>query len=282
MANKVCPKCGEEYSDTYRKCPFCEEEAAITKGKRLRRGGKRSVKRQRKGGGALGIMLLLAVIIIAGVLSYIFFGDQIAGFMGIRTEDSLSGDLDSSVTGTAGEQDPATLPDDSTGEDDGTQTPPETTPLALDSPAEFTIPSGETGRVNVSGGTGEVTWSTSNEHVAVVERGAVTGVGGGTATITATSGEESVSCTVTVTGDPWVAPTNFKLNKSDFTISSEYPDPVQLKISGGEYMSATWSVDKPEIATVSDTGLVTRMGSGTATVTCVVDGQTLTCVVRCG
>ena len=104
MANKVCPKCGEEYSDTYRKCPFCEEEAAITKGKRLRRGGKRSVKRQRKGGGALGIMLLLAVIIIAGVLSYIFFGDQIAGFMGIRTEDSLSGDLDSSVTGTTGEQ----------------------------------------------------------------------------------------------------------------------------------------------------------------------------------
>ena len=83
MANKVCPKCGEEYSDTYRKCPFCEEEAAITKGKRLRRGGKRSVKRQRKGGGALGIMLLLAVIIIAGVLSYIFFGDQIAGFMGV-------------------------------------------------------------------------------------------------------------------------------------------------------------------------------------------------------
>ena len=25
MANHVCPNCGQEYSDTYRKCPFCEE-----------------------------------------------------------------------------------------------------------------------------------------------------------------------------------------------------------------------------------------------------------------
>ncbi len=26
MSNRRCPKCGEEYSDTYRSCPFCEEE----------------------------------------------------------------------------------------------------------------------------------------------------------------------------------------------------------------------------------------------------------------
>ena len=29
MANRRCPKCGEEYSNTYRACPFCEEEDAI-------------------------------------------------------------------------------------------------------------------------------------------------------------------------------------------------------------------------------------------------------------
>ena len=34
MNNRQCPKCGEEYSDTYRTCPFCEEEAAIRRGER--------------------------------------------------------------------------------------------------------------------------------------------------------------------------------------------------------------------------------------------------------
>ena len=33
MSNRRCPKCGEEYSDTYRSCPFCEEEAAIRRGR---------------------------------------------------------------------------------------------------------------------------------------------------------------------------------------------------------------------------------------------------------
>ena len=47
MSNRHCPTCGEEYSDTYRTCPFCEEEAAIRRGKPLRRrGGKRVEKRQ--------------------------------------------------------------------------------------------------------------------------------------------------------------------------------------------------------------------------------------------
>ena len=32
MGNRLCPKCGQEYSDTYRNCPFCEEEEAEKKG----------------------------------------------------------------------------------------------------------------------------------------------------------------------------------------------------------------------------------------------------------
>ena len=51
MANRQCPVCGNEYSDTYRKCPFCEEEAARRKGKTIRRrGGKRLDKKKRSGG----------------------------------------------------------------------------------------------------------------------------------------------------------------------------------------------------------------------------------------
>ena len=45
---------------------------------------------------------------------------------------------------------------------------------------------------------GELTWSSSDESVATVENGVVTGVGNGYATITATAGELSASCEVRV------------------------------------------------------------------------------------
>ena len=88
MGNRHCPKCGEEYSDTYRACPFCEEEAAIQKGKPLhRRGGRRVEKRQRgASGGAGGVMMLLTGVIILGVVGYVFFGEQVADAMGIRSD----------------------------------------------------------------------------------------------------------------------------------------------------------------------------------------------------
>ena len=41
MAMKRCPVCGEKYSDTYKTCPFCEEEAAERSGGKIRRGGGR-------------------------------------------------------------------------------------------------------------------------------------------------------------------------------------------------------------------------------------------------
>ena len=63
MGNRLCPKCGQEYSDTYRNCPFCEEEDAERKGKPLRRhGGKRLSKRKRSGG-AGGILLLVMAVV---------------------------------------------------------------------------------------------------------------------------------------------------------------------------------------------------------------------------
>ena len=43
MAMKRCPICGEKYSETYRDCPFCEEEDALREGEEIRRnvhGGK--------------------------------------------------------------------------------------------------------------------------------------------------------------------------------------------------------------------------------------------------
>ena len=256
MSTIRCPKCGEEYSDTYKKCPFCQEEEAIRQGKPLRRrGGKRLDKRKRSAG-AGGVMLIVTAVIIIGVVGFVFFGDQVAGLMGIRTEQNQTDDTPDTVQ---------------TGQDD-------TQPLALDRDS-MTIPAGETALLTATGGTGDVTWSSSNENIATVANGSVTGVAGGTVTITAAAGEETVTCSVTVTGDPWVSSANLSLNRTDFTIRSIDPPTFQMEVSGTD-SPVTWSIDNTSVATISADGLVTKVGSGIATITAAVDGQTLTCIVR--
>lgn len=278
MSNRRCPKCGEEYSETYKSCPFCEEDTAIRQGKPPRRRGKRLEKRKRNSG-AGGIMLLLTAVIIVGVVGYVFFGDHIAALVGIRTEQG-----DENQTGSVGQGQQPVVPDSdgAGGEEDPSGGEPDVTaepegPLALDYDA-ITIPAGETARLTASGGTGEVSWSTSNENIATVDGGSVTGVAGGTVTITAAAGEESVSCKVTVTGDPWVSTANLSLNKTDFTLPAGDP-PVQMKVKGTD-SPVVWASNNTSVVTISDTGLVTRVGKGTTTITATVDGQVLECIVR--
>lgn len=291
MGNRHCPKCGEEYSDTYRTCPFCEEEEAIQKGRPLhRRGGRRVEKRQRGAtGGAGGVMMLLTGVIILGVLAFVFFGDQIAGVIGIRTDaDVGSGDLvqpapvaaDGQQTAPPEADPPAdSVPADGTGDSpDAPSEPSEPAqPLAL-SQSSMTIAAGETARLTATGGGGDIIWTTSNENVATVDGGSVTGKAGGTATITAASGGETASCAVTITGTPYVSNANLSLNKTDFTLGSSDPD-VTLKVKGTE-SPVTWASANTSVATVSESGVVKWAGKGTTTVTATVDGQVLECIVR--
>ena len=282
MSNVNCTKCGEEYSSTYRKCPFCQEEAALKKGRPIRRKGKRLEKRKRSGG-AGGIILLLAVIIVFGVVGYVFFGDQVANLAGIRTDEDRS-DL-SQIQGDKDPADQQKPQDDQQKPAEGdTTTPPETTepagPLTLDF-TTLSFASGQTARITATGGTGEITWSTSNEHIATVDNGSITGLAGGTVVITAKCGEETATCTVIVTGDPWVSSVKLSLNKTDVTVRSVDPSTFTLKIKGGEHGAVQWSSSKESVATVSAEGVVKRVGKGTATITALVDGQKLECIVRC-
>ncbi|MBR2131671.1 MAG: Ig-like domain-containing protein [Oscillospiraceae bacterium] len=278
--SRRCSKCGNQYSKTYRRCPFCQEEAAARRGRPIYRRGKRLDKKQRSSGagGILKLTILSIAIIAVGVA---VFGDNIAEFLGIRTQQ---GDSQGSKPPISSQQ--PSLPStptnpDNSGSSSGSETPPtDTVPtaLALDQSA-ITIPSGQTARITATGGNGNIQWSSSNSQIASVNGGSVTGIAGGTVTITAKSGEETATCTVTITGTPWVSNVKLSLNKTDFTIRASDP-PVQLKIKGGEYTSAVWSSSNPNVATVSSSGLVTRVGKGQATVTVQVDGHTLTCIVR--
>lgn len=305
MATHRCPKCGEEYSDTYRSCPFCEEEDAIKHGRPLRRrGGRRLEKRPSGSGGAGGIMLLLMCVIILCVVGYVAFGDDVADAVGIRdaqpapppdasqTEPQAppSSDGQTPEPPVPNEDEPAPSVDPVISDEPPVSDEPAepSGPLAL-SQTDITIPAGETGRLTASGGSGEVTWSSSNPEIASVDNGAVTGKAGGTVTITASSGEETVTCQVKVEGDPWVDPNPsiYRLNREDFTLSSsETSWQMKVKKDNGTWEimgpneGVTWASSNTGVASISETGLVTKTGKGTTQITATVGGVTLECTVR--
>ena len=81
MAMIRCPICGEKFSDTYRHCPFCEEEEALRQGEQIRRninrGGKR-VAHRRQQPSLLSPLLILLILILAALLVYLLYGDKLA------------------------------------------------------------------------------------------------------------------------------------------------------------------------------------------------------------
>ena len=303
MSNRRCPNCGEEYSDTYRICPFCEEEAAIKRGHPpRRRGGHRAETRKQTNSGAGGVMLLLCAVIIIGVLGYVVFGDDVADAVGIRTDSdpissgtqvdpppSTPGGPDTTPDDTAPEGPAVTDPGpDTNTPDDLPAQPTDPVPLTLNQ-TNITIRVGDKGRLDFTGGTGEVSWTSSNDQIATVEGGTITGLAGGTVTITAVSGEETATCQVKVEGDAWVDPnpSSYQLSKSDFTLSSsENSWQLKIKKDNGkwEIMGAAegvvWASANTSVATISDTGLVTKTGKGMTTVTATVNGVTMECIVR--
>ena len=196
MAMKRCPICGEKYSDTYKSCPFCEEEEALQSGAQIRRtapgrGGKRTAARGRQPN-LLSPILIVLIVIMAALLVYLLFGDRIAQRLsgGEETQDTSTEDVTPQPpdpdTADPEEGDGVTMPESGgTGEmedpnDGGTTTPAQTDPSTLPetltiaylgSPrTEFTMSVGdEPIPLTVSGGSGTYTWSSSDDGIASVD-----------------------------------------------------------------------------------------------------------------
>lgn len=125
-----------------------------------------------------------------------------------------------------------------------------------------------------------VTWSTGNPDVATVNNGLVTAVGKGNTTITATVGDKTAICNVTV-GVP-LKEISFEgnitektVNKGDsFDLVVVY-DPVDTDVD----KTVTWSSSNDAVAKVEN-GTVTAVGAGNATITAKVADKTITCDVR--
>jgi len=314
MAMKTCEKCGEQYSPTYKKCPFCQEEEALRRGKPIRR--KATDYRNKKGGHAMGVLALVAVLIVVGVGVTKIWGDNIGELLGMRdttvVDDKADQDGDgiTSVTNPdAGKDtgDDSTMPesgndtagDDTTdvgsGDDDTTTPPPVTnidppaTAVSLSS-TDFTLfTAGETTKLKVTGGSEQYNWTIDKPLVATVtptgSEVTVTAVGGGIGTITVTDGFTSATCTVRVRGaaasggeTTTTTPSgSAKLNREDMTLAKG--ESWQMKVSGASG-TVTWSIADTSVATISGDGVVKGIASGTTTLTATVDGQTLKCIVR--
>lgn len=108
-----------------------------------------------------------------------------------------------------------------------------------------------------------VSWTSSNTSVATVSNtGLVTAKSVGTATITvanAADSSENATCTITVNGTLSISKTNVSLTKGETLQLTATKTPTN--------MSVAWTSSNTSVATVSNTGLVTAKGVGTATIT---------------
>lgn len=239
-----CPKCGEMFSDTYKTCPFCQEDEELHSGKPVKTGGRRvggAKARPKVGGGVVVVCLVL----VLGLVACTIFGSQF-------TELFTGGKADTPVRALTLSQ----------------------------RNADLTV--GSTVKLTASGGESTVSFSSSNEAVATVSAdGTVKAVGEGSAVVTAKAGDLTASCSVAVKGTEQtdVPATNTLFLQSSGGLTGQFSmnpgETASVEVVGSS-APVTWSSSDSQIATVDASGIVTGVSSGSAIITAVVDGQTLT------
>lgn len=123
-----------------------------------------------------------------------------------------------------------------------------------------------------------VTWSTVDPAIAIVaEDGTITGVAAGTTTITASSGDITASCTVTVGVHAEIV----QLDKTslELTVGQTAVLTGTIYPGSGVIDTAQFVSSDPAIATVSADGTVTAVAPGTVTVTYRCGGAEAVCTV---
>ena len=314
MAMKRCPVCGERYSDTYRDCPFCEEEAAYQDGEEIRRnvwkGGRRAAGRQKMS--LLTPVLIVLIIIMASLLVYLLWGDKMFDKnketpVAPPTTEVAPGNTIAPVKPEEEPEkkpavvEPCTQPGEAEKPDDEptAEIPAQTEydkvnnlPNGLVvSNSDFTLSLlGETHTVRVSGGSGTYKWVSEDEGIASVDaNGKITAVSGGTVNVLVTDGSKKgvVIVRVKATGSLPEAPVtntettpsggSHKLNREDITL--KVGESFQLK-ADGVMNSPVWNSSKSSVVSVNGSGVVKGVAPGTSTVTVSWDGGSLSCIVR--
>ena len=132
-----------------------------------------------------------------------------------------------------------------------------------------------TATVDPAGATDKLEWASSNNGVATVVDGVVTSVAPGTAEITATCGNASAKCSVTVK----VAATAISLSKGILSLTVGDSETLTATVAPANTTDILeWSSSAEDIAAVKD-GTVTAVALGTATITAKAGSVSATCTV---
>jgi uncharacterized protein YjdB len=127
-----------------------------------------------------------------------------------------------------------------------------------------------------------LTWTSSDTKVATVtDDGSVTGVGPGTATITAAVDGRKGTSTVTVSGEAIaslsISPVNASLSLGQSAQLVATATSASGKTLGGRAIS--WASLSPGVATVSESGVVTANGVGQTVISATAEGKSSTASV---
>lgn len=310
-----CPYCGEDYSVTYKRCPFCDgkpapessfEDDPPAEGRRS--GGKRLVSNTRGGGyggGGWGPLRIVGTVVSLGlIVAAVWIVVSVVSPL-VNRGSSLNSDQPSSPPVTSSSAAPTGSPDSSaspapTGGVEPTRSPePSGTIPASQTATSFTLnrkdftlsQAGDVWNLGPAflpaGSTGTLTWSSSKPEVATVsDSGIVTAVAPGVATITATmAGGYTQECIVRCT---WTGASSGGSGSAAATLTPSHSDVTlykagesfRFRVSGTD-STPMWSTSNSGVASVDGSGTVTAVSKGTCNVTATVDGQTFTCIVRC-
>ena len=152
------------------------------------------------------------------------------------------------------------------------------------SPFDFTVRRlGEVTHLTAAGNptATRYSWVSQNPAIASVDQnGNVTANSNGVTTIFVTDGERKGECVVRVySGNGNDSASANQLNRTDFTrYVSE--GGYQLSVSGVDAGSLSWRSANPDVAVVSETGFVTPVAPGTATIIVSWGDQSRVCTVR--
>ena len=216
----TCPQCGEQYSSSYPRCPFCEEEGDSGSRRLIKYRPKRHIADRQKAQSARGGLIVVLIAVLA-LLSWYLFGDSIAGRGKTEGEDetpttqvgqpsvpaSNPNASDPFFEPSSGDENPPdTNASPSTGE--GNQTaepqPPVVENVDVSGAAlnrgDFTLGyEGEKFTIKLSGTEAAPTWSVDNPNVATINaEGTVTAVANGDTTVHCKVGSRDLTCTVRV------------------------------------------------------------------------------------
>ena len=133
---------------------------------------------------------------------------------------------------------------------------------------------GELQTLEVVGSVPNVEWTSSNPDVATVYYGVVTAQAIGKAIITASTGKQSATCEVFVTGSDGAT-----LRITPALVSMKTGETFQFSYGNTYDLELTWSSDNEAVATIDQNGLVTAHKAGNATITLATNVGSVTAIV---